>query len=389
MNVPRCCMVRLRRRFRWLMAASTWALSAWVAGMSPISTAAAADRHRPIRPSEATPESGPESPPNRDSGASTSPFKIAGQAFDASTRWIENAVVRYGREVRVPALRDGYVNEMFAALHQRVRRGDRVLLLDDRGLKIEQKAAQIRLASAEKSAADDWHLRYAQVALEEAEAELESSREVQRSAGSVVATNQLRRMRLAVERAKLDVTDSQRQIERATDAVNVQRAELQKIEHAMSELSVRSPLGGVVIDVPVHSGEWVTQGQTVAVIAELSRLKIVALADAAMVSAGQLPGQRVAAVFRDERTGVLHRLDGRIESVDPQRVSGDRLRIHAEVDNQWIPQSVRDESSSRQPTEAGSWRLMPGQSVSLQWIDEPGEVPLRPSSRSNLRDAQP
>ncbi len=162
----------------------------------------------------------------------------------------------------------------------------------------------------------------------------------------------MRRLRLGVERAELDVNRAKKAVEQAKIEVDLRTADLSLIEDTLRRLHIQSPLSGVVLEVFRQRGEWVAAGEPIVRIARLDRLDVHAI-----LSAEQLPpqlcrDQTVVVRWTDPTNKKELLLRGRVTAVQPQRLAGSRYRFQANVENQ-------------KTSDGRDWALYPGTEVKM------------------------
>lgn len=280
---------------------------------------------------------------------------------------VQDVIVEFARQVDVPARQSGAIAQMSCVLNGVVEAGDVVGSLDDSALMIQRRAAILRLDSARMAAEDEIELQYAETVLEEAQAELDDSEQTQQSVRGSIARNQLRRMRLAVQRGQLDVAQAKKRIRQAEIDRDLAAAELAVIGQQMDELRSVSPIDGVVLSLHHNVGEWVNAGDTVATIATADQLHCHALVGADQLDPATAVGLPVVVTWpaptgHATMTGSqpMASLRGRVVSVDPDRLPGNRFRLHAEITNQ---RRTTSPSPLALPT---AWQLVPGVRVTMR-----------------------
>lgn len=285
----------------------------------------------------------------------TTLIALGSQAMAADDARVEvtECVVRFADEVDVPALETGRVAEVSVRQNDSVDVGDAIARLDDRSLLIRRRSAQLRLASAKSEAEDDVEIRYAEVALQEAEAELETSRSIQNDVRGAVPLSQIRKLRLAVERGRLEVAQAKKRTERARTESLLRDADLSEIDDQLSNLHTDAPTSGIVLEVMRSAGEWINKGEAIATIGRIDRLHVHALVASDQVAPSMCRGMPVSVTWTDDATGQPQSLRGSVLSVDPQTLPGGRFRLHAEIVNE------------PHPTHADKWMLQPGAQVRM------------------------
>ncbi|KLU06136.1 multidrug efflux pump [Rhodopirellula islandica] len=309
---------------------------------------------------------------------------------------VRDVVVDFSQQVDVPALQSGAVAESAVRPNQFVRRQDVLGRLDSQALIIRRRAASLRHESAKLITSDDLEMQFAETSLAEAEAELDASNATEQKFTGAVSSNQLRRMRLAVERARLEVARTKKQIRQAVIDTQLAAADLALIDEELAQLDCVSPIEGVVLAVHREPGEWIAKGQPWVTVASAGQLTLHALVDADELSPATCVGLDVSVHWGNEADGTAKMLAGKITSVDPTRLPGNRFRLHAEVQNR---RQTHDGSvPPRTAIVPGSghsvdqhWQLLPGAQVTLRIYRSRDEMAWRmdrddsDSLRGNLR----
>jgi multidrug resistance efflux pump len=200
--------------------------------------------------------------------------------------------------------------------------------------------------------------------LAEAEAELDDSRAASERVNGAVARNQIRRLNLAVERAELELARAEKQRLHAQIEIQLRAADLAGIAHELSQLQCVSPIDGIVLTVHRSLGEWVKAGDPIVTLADAAVLHLHALVSADELDPAQCVGLPITVDWKYEsnssQVNSSQSLRGKILSVDPTRLPGNRFRLHAEVANR------RNVIDSTKPLEADGWQLVPGMEVSMR-----------------------
>lgn len=174
------------------------------------------------------------------------------------------------------AERTGVLNEVSVQEGELVKTGAVVARLRD-------QVVRAQLAIADKQLENDVDLRFARKAAELANLEFSKSVKVNEGTSGTISEMELRRLRLASEKALLQMEQAQWQME----LTRLQREETAAI-HATYLIS--APWSGVVMKVHKRRGEAVREGEAIAEIADLTRLRAegyVALSDSLKLQAGQ------------------------------------------------------------------------------------------------------
>ncbi|OYW17580.1 MAG: hypothetical protein B7Z55_12260 [Planctomycetales bacterium 12-60-4] len=146
-----------------------------------------------------------------------------------------------------------------------VREGDAVAA-GDLVAKLRDQVVRAQLAVAEKQLENDVDLRFARKAAELANLEFSKSVKVNAGTSGTISEMELRKQRLASEKALLQLEQAQLQLEIA----KLQRDETYAMLNAYA---VTAPWAGVVMRVSKRRGEAVREGEPIVEIADLSRLR--------------------------------------------------------------------------------------------------------------------
>ena len=279
---------------------------------------------------------------------------IGNQIAAAQDIEIKDCVVQFAKEVRVPAMTGGRISKVFVELNSAVKADDEIAKLDDRSLLIRRQSSTLRLKSAREQVEDNLSIRYAEISLAEAEAELETSRSIQNDVRGAVPISTIRKLRLAVERGNLELANANKNRELALLEVEMRQADLSVLDDQLRNLHIDSPIDGVVVQVNRSKGEWVERGEPVAVVAQIDRLHVHALVDGRLISPKACRGMPVTVQWHDAAADQQFTLPGKVLSVDPMTLPGGRFRLHAEVVNE------------TDPTDRQQWKLTPGTEVNMR-----------------------
>ena len=144
--------------------------------------------------------------------------------------------------------------------------------LGDERARIQLKAAQTELTAAEKQAANNVNVRFADRATAIAQAELDDANDANRRVRGTVTTAEVRRRRFEVQRAAFRTEQAQMEFEIAALTRDTRMAELDAARHAIARRQLQAPFGGVVVEIFKHEGEWVNPGDPVYRIVRLDQL---------------------------------------------------------------------------------------------------------------------
>jgi len=303
-------------------------------------------------------------------------------AEDSNSIRVNDVVVEFARTIDVPSRQSGPVVVIDALQNQWVSQGQRIASLDDTALVIRRRGDSLRCDSARLVLQDNIEIRFAETALAEANSELDDSQSASDRVSGAVSRNQLRRTKLAVERAELELDRSKKQRRQAEIDLQLRSADLAMIDHEMAQLQCIAPIDGIVLNVYRELGEWIHAGEPLVTIADAAVLHLHALVDADSLDPARCVGlpvtvhwtssslsmSNVGAVVQNQLRANIDRsessLCGKVISVDPVRLPGNRFRLHAVVENR---RHVADANVQANPGLAGDgWLLSPGMKVSME-----------------------
>lgn len=297
----------------------------------------------------------------------------AGQVPSLEKDWIEfpECPVLADRVVPIPAQESGILQELLVGLNAAVKREAPVAQLDQDLAQTEVELANLQYSLSKQLAEDESDIEYHRVALQQVELELENHQLLGRN----VNESEIRRLMLAVERAKLALTKARQAKSRAIVEAQIQYANFELANKRLKRRTITAPMDGVISEIVCQAGEWVEVGKPILELTNLDELKVDRLVPAsdvqlstivgsqvwielpAHLTATKLLGSQNGATTRSPKAGAATtsqptRLQGRISSFDHEISAQGYIRLHARVQNQ---------------TKDGRWLLLPGMTVSM-WI---------------------
>ncbi|MBI1348216.1 efflux RND transporter periplasmic adaptor subunit [bacterium] len=195
--------------------------------------------------------------------------------------------------------------------------------------KLRDQIIRAQLAIADKQLENDVDLRFARKAAELATLEFSKSVKVNEGTSGTISEIELRRLRLASEKALLQLEQAQWHLELA-------RLQREETAATYSTYTVMAPWSGVVMKVNKRRGEAVREGEAIVEIADLARLRAegyVTLSDSLRLRPGQevrwqwsIPG------LSENETPQVYA--GRLTFIEPKvDPVTQKVRIWAEVEN--------------------------------------------------------
>jgi multidrug efflux pump subunit AcrA (membrane-fusion protein) len=245
---------------------------------------------------------------------------------------VEAALVTLIEQVEVPARVEGVLAELSAREGQLVTAGDPLARIEDVEPALTLRRATFELDIARKQARSDIKIRVAKKAAELAEIELKRARESIEKYKKSVSETEIDRLRLAAEKALLDVDQTRHDQEVAELTAQLKETEQQLAESAVERRRIPAPLSGMVVQVNKHRGEWVEPGQIVLRLLRVDRLRVEGLVNVKRLSGDPTGRRATLKVDLPGRAGT--EFEGAVVFVSPEvnPVNG-QVRIWAEVEN--------------------------------------------------------
>jgi macrolide-specific efflux system membrane fusion protein len=245
---------------------------------------------------------------------------------------VDSVVVTLIEQVEVPARDAGALAAIEVQEGQQVREGQLLARLEDTEAKLGRNKAQFEYDIAKKQAASDVKLRYAKTALEVATTEERRGLESVGKFSKSVSQSELDQLRLAKEKAALELEQAGEDQEIARLTARQKDNEVQSASYNVERRQIVSPIAGVVVQVKRHKGEWVQLGETIIRVVRMDRLRAEAFLNARDVS-GDLAGRPVSLVV-DIPGAPKTEFTGKITFISPEvnPVNG-QFRVWAEIEN--------------------------------------------------------
>ncbi len=278
---------------------------------------------------------------------------------------IDVGLVSSIHDIEIPARVKGFINELAVEEGDEIQQGGTLASLDTASITSELEAARIRKANAERTAADDTALKYAEATLDVANKELEINIGLNRR--DALSNQELERSRLSKIQAALQVQRSLAQMDIDQGAVDLEHQNVTAVEELMKRHTIVAPFTGQVIKVNQRAGEFIQEGQTLLRLVDLSQVKVEGSVSLRQVNPYQLSGKRVIVSLQLAGDEVAT-LDGSIKSIG----LGNRL------DGTFVVQAIVQNEKR-----GSEWLLRPNSTVQMEiLLDDPvpsaAEQPFSP-----------
>ncbi|MEK6236064.1 MAG: efflux RND transporter periplasmic adaptor subunit [Planctomycetales bacterium] len=249
---------------------------------------------------------------------------------------VDHCLITVLQEVEVPAHEAGVIDHMEAKEGMHVKAGQELAQLKLNQAKLEKLLADVELRSARRQAENDVNIRFAKASWEVSEAEFIQGQEANRKAANTVPPSEMRRRKLAADRAKLQIEQSRFEKDTAVATADAKQVQADVAQFRMDQRTIRSPLQGVVVELRKEAGEWVNPGDSVLRIVRLDRLRVEGFLDAAQHSPAEVDS-RLVTVYVDLPGGKTEEFPGKISYVSPEVDPVSRyFRVWAEIANRGL-----------------------------------------------------
>lgn len=186
---------------------------------------------------------------------------------------VEGVLVTPLDHVQVPARLGGVLTSLAAREGLWVEEGGELGRIEDDEARLKEQRAQADLEIARQNSRNDVSYRYAQKSWEVAGAELKRSRESIERYPKSVSTTEIDRLRLATEKAELEMEQAQRDMQVAKFTEALRQNDLELAQWDVARRKIVAPVSGMVVQVHRQRGEWLQPGDAVLRIVRLDRLR--------------------------------------------------------------------------------------------------------------------
>ncbi|WP_197439911.1 efflux RND transporter periplasmic adaptor subunit [Calycomorphotria hydatis] len=241
---------------------------------------------------------------------------------------IESAFVRLNREVDLPALEAGVLQQVATREGDLVDLGQLLARIDDRTLMLAREQARIATEIARAEASDESQLEFAERAYEVAKSELQRANSAREKVAASVSLSEIDRLRLDADRMASDLQRITRELQVARMTADLRQSELKATELRLDNTRIQSPMTGMIVEHYKEEGEWVEPGDAVFRVLELDTLRVEGFLQQSLLPKNILN----APVEVVTPTGEA--MEGRIVFVDPEiEPTTGEVRLRALVQN--------------------------------------------------------
>ncbi len=213
-----------------------------------------------------------------------------------------------------------------------VKAGQEIGRLNDSRPRMELEQVEADLSVATKRASNDVDIRFAVKNLGVSRAEYDRALEANRIHSGTITPTELRRLRLAAERAELELEQARH--EQVVNGVVAQakQVSVDMMQQTIERHAVKAPLTGMVVERYREVGEWISPGDPIVRIVRLDKLRVQGFLNVRDFTT-RVVGSPVSVEVR-LAGGRIEQFPGTLAYVSPEvePVTGD-FRVWAEVEN--------------------------------------------------------
>lgn len=244
-----------------------------------------------------------------------------------------SALLKIVQSVDIAAATSGVLTELIPREGAIVEKGSLIASIELRAAELKAKRAAVELDVARKQSENDVDVRYATKAHAVAVAELGRAEEINRSIANSISLREIDRLRLIVERTRLEIEQAQHKTAVFLLEQQLKETELEIAQHELDQHTVSAPIGGMVVHVEKEPGEWVIPGDLVVRVVRIDRLRAEGFLHVSQASQ-DLRGKSVTVSVEVPGSSPMT-ADGRVVFVSPDAnaVNG-QARVWVEVQNE-------------------------------------------------------
>ncbi|EAQ81968.1 efflux RND transporter periplasmic adaptor subunit [Blastopirellula marina] len=234
--------------------------------------------------------------------------------------------------VEVPAQQSGALEKVNVHEGSLVERGEVIANVAAKEMELELSVKRSEQAIAQREATNDVNIRFSRKSLEVSQSELQRALDAIATFPNAVTDTELDRLRLLVEKNRLEIEQSSEQQAIAKLTAELKSAEAEITAEKLAKHQIAAPIEGMVVRVFRRAGEWVDIADPVVKIVRIDRLRaegFVRSEEAALGLQGRSATVRVTLPRSAELVA-----PGKVTFVDPEvdPVSGD-VRVWVEIEN--------------------------------------------------------
>jgi len=213
--------------------------------------------------------------------------------------------------------------------------GQQIAQLDDRHPQEQFSAANTKLDVARNQAKSRVGIEYAEASLEVAKSDYRRSLDIAKRTPGAVTEAELELKRFKVIEAQLQLKKAERDHEDQQDSVRIQEAEVRVAKTQLDLRKIKTPFNGMVVNVISQVGKSLREGDVIAEVAQLDKLKVLANIDGNKITQEQVDKKRIIVTARNPN-GQTDNFEGFVRYAAPSFDSQRQFQVEIEVENRLV-----------------------------------------------------
>ena len=214
--------------------------------------------------------------------------------------------------------------------------GQQVAQLDDRYPQKQYTVSVTKLNVARKEAAQTIGIDYAEASYQVADSDLRRSLGIAKRTPAAVTDQELEVKTFKVKEARLQWEKANIDHENQQESVKIQEDEVEVAQTQLDLRKVKTPFNGMVVNVVSQVGNYLREGEAIAEVAQLDKLKVIASVDGNMITQEQVDKKRVTVTVKNPG-GQIDEFDGFVRYAAPSFKDQRReFEVEIEVDNRLV-----------------------------------------------------
>lgn len=260
---------------------------------------------------------------------------------------VDSAQVVSAHKIQVAAQADGIIDQLLADEGHTVKKGDTLLVIDNRVALAELAVAKKELEAAEKQSEQTAEVEYANKASEVSDAEYEDIYKLYNQGSATYS--EARRKQLEKERARLGIDVAKVKHEQEILAAEVSKEKVKATQVKLDLYKVIAPYDGIIVQRLRDQGEWIRSGEPILRLVHLNEMKVETFIPIDGISVAELQGAPMRVSVRINSQDVAT-YDTTVEFVSPE-IESRKVRVSTRIQNQQV---------------GGAWLLRDGMIASVE-----------------------
>lgn len=213
--------------------------------------------------------------------------------------------------------------------------GQQIAQLDDRYPQKQYTAAVTKLAVAKKEAAQTIAIDYAKAQYDTAYSDWKRSYDIAKRTPGAVTEAELEVKRFKVIESQLQIQKAENDHDNQQESVKIQEDEVEVAKTQLDLRRIKTPFNGMVVNVVSQVGKSLREGDTIAEVAQLDKLKVLANVDGNRITQEQVDKKRVIVTARNPN-GQTDDFEGFVRYAAPSFDSQRQFQVEIEVNNRFV-----------------------------------------------------